>query len=147
MTQTDQAVRANVDGVLQLIGGFRAEERPKIVDRLGSLDHRLATWRAESVGLSLSVKNRDCRDQRVSLECRVARLPRMAATSTLSDLDAALSEVRDEMRRQIDDTVSRRQPRNNRHLRQPRDAADQAAAPVVADDHALGEAGPRPPAA
>ncbi len=56
----------------------------------------------------------------MTLECWIAGRSRLVATSSLRRLPAALAEVRDDLRRQLDDAKTRTEPRNNRHLR-PRD--------------------------
>jgi ribosome-associated translation inhibitor RaiA len=51
------------------------------------------------------------------LEARVAGRPTMVATSEISDVDAAIAEVRDDLIRQITDAKNRTEPQNNRQLR------------------------------
>ena len=67
--------------------------------------------------MELSVKDRGTRGQRLTLECWIAGRPRLVASSADHDLDTAVSRVQEGMRRQLDDTATRREPRNNRLLR------------------------------
>ncbi len=103
---------------LKLGTGFHDRDRALVLDRLAGLERRLGTHKPGSVELELSIKERDGADQHVTLDCRVAELPRLVATSKNHTLSQALSEVRDELIRQLDDQSSRREPRHNRHLRE-----------------------------
>ncbi|XVV07604.1 HPF/RaiA family ribosome-associated protein [Actinosynnema sp. CA-248983] len=104
---------------LQLATGFHASERDWVSAHLAALGSRLRSFRADQVDLAISLKDRDGVEQRVTLECWVNRTPRLhlVATSAKRDLTAALSEVRDELVRQVDDAKTRTEPRHNRALR------------------------------
>jgi len=102
---------------LRLDGGFAADEREKIVDRMGTLDRRLATFDIDGVDLELSVKERDTPSQKVVLECWIAGWPRTVATSTRANLGDAISEVRDDLVRQLNSLKTRKEPKNNRNGR------------------------------
>lgn len=108
---------ATVAGALRLAAGISEDERALLVRRLARLDAQLARYRADQVDLELSVKDRGTRGQRLTLECWIAGRPRLVASSADHDLDVAVSRVREGVRRQIDDTATRREPRNNRLLR------------------------------
>src|SRR3712207_7769846 len=82
-----------------------------------SLDAQLTRYRADQVDMALSVKDRGTRGQRLTLECWIAGRPRLVASSADHDLKTAVSRVQEGMRRQLDDTATRREPRNNRLLR------------------------------
>lgn len=118
MTAPGGPQRATVERQLRLGTGFAAQERDRLVARLGRLDERLKTFAAATVDLELSVKDRDGRSQQVTLECWTGDLPRLVATSGERDLDAAVAEVRDDLIRQITDAKTRAEPRNNRRLRE-----------------------------
>ena len=95
---------------LRLVPEFRSDERDGIVEVLfGRLERRLEHWKAEQVELELSVKERDTASQRTVLECWIAGVPRMVATSTERDLDKAVVEVRDDLFRQLNRYVTRRE--------------------------------------
>ncbi len=108
---------ASVDGQLRLGAGFAAEERPDLVRQLGRLDERLKGLPASAVDMEISVKERELPSQRVVLECRIARRPRLVATSTEPRLERALTEVRQDLLRLLNDAKTRQEPRNNRRLR------------------------------
>lgn len=117
---------ATVDGQLRVGAGFTEDERAGIVRRFASLDARLRRFAAVDVDMELSIKDRERPGQKVTLECWIARMTRMVATSHHDDLDAALTEVRDDLRRQVNDATTMTEPRNNRQRRatlptQPRD--------------------------
>ncbi len=103
---------------LRLGTGFSESERPGIIGRLSALDRRLGSFREDSLDLELSIKEREGADQRVTLECWMAGQSRLVSTSATSSLQDALTEVRDDMVRQIEDATTRQEPRNNRSLRQ-----------------------------
>lgn len=92
-----------VDEALRLGTGFADSEREHVVERLAQLDHRLRSYEGKHIELEIHVKERDGADQHVTLECHIAHLPRMVATSTLPEIDAALADVREDMIRQIGD--------------------------------------------
>ncbi|MFF5207917.1 HPF/RaiA family ribosome-associated protein [Streptosporangium sp. NPDC000396] len=104
---------------LRLGAGFTEADRDEIVERFVPLRKRLRSFPKESVDLQLSVKNRDQDDQRVTLECRVSRVPPLVATSTAPELPAALIEVRDELIRQLDKLKTRRDPRGKAPYHRP----------------------------
>lgn len=99
-TETDASI---ISEALRLGTGFADAEREHVLERLAQLDHRLRSYAGKHVDLDIHIKERDGADQHVTLECHIANLPRMVATSTLPDLDAALADVRDDMIRQIGD--------------------------------------------
>ena len=77
----------------------------------------------------MSVKDREARGQKVTLECWVAGRQKIVTTSTEEDLHAALNDVRDDLRRKLNDAKTRQEPRNNKHLR----AVDQPEAAPLQD--------------
>ncbi|MGI9601199.1 MAG: HPF/RaiA family ribosome-associated protein [Acidimicrobiales bacterium] len=108
---------ATVADALRLQGGFKPDEFDRVVSHWASLDQRLRSFRAEAVELHLTVKERDTSSQRTTLDARIAGFDNLVATSHETDLDRALTEVRDDLVRQLTDTKNRSEPRNNRHLR------------------------------
>jgi ribosome-associated translation inhibitor RaiA len=95
---------------LRIVPEFRTDEHPHILELLfGRLERRLSHWEPEQVELELSVKERDKASQRMVLECWIAGVPRMVATSTESDTDKAIVEVRDDLFRQLNRYVTRRE--------------------------------------
>ncbi|MFY1697027.1 MULTISPECIES: HPF/RaiA family ribosome-associated protein [unclassified Solwaraspora] len=109
---------ATVEVCLRLGAGFGQRDRGWIVSEFAAVDSRLAAFPADSTELELSVKDRESRGQKVTLECWIAGWPKIVTTSTEEDLRAALHDVRDDLRRRLNDTKTRQEPRNNRHLRE-----------------------------
>ncbi len=93
---------------LRLGTGFALDERPQIVHQFQALGTRLQSYDASSIDMELSVKERDGADQRVTLELWIAGEPRLVATSSRADMQAALQEVREDMVRQVGDLATRR---------------------------------------
>jgi ribosome-associated translation inhibitor RaiA len=95
---------------LRIVPQFRPDEYDKIRDLMvNSLERRLERWEPEQIELELSVKERDTDQQRTVLECWLAGAPKMVATSTEADLDKAVVEVRDSLRRQINRYVTKKE--------------------------------------
>lgn len=104
------AIMTDFNDRLRLVPEFRTDERAGILEVLfGRLERRLAHWQPEQVELELSVKERGTASQRTVLECWIAGVPRMVATSTEADLDRAVVEVRDDLFRQLNRYVTRRE--------------------------------------
>jgi ribosome-associated translation inhibitor RaiA len=100
---------------LRIVPGFRPDEYEAIRKVMfGRLDRRLSRFEPEQVELELSVKERDTSSQRVALEAWISGLPKLVATSTQRDLDRALVEVRDDLWRQLDRHVTRKQAARKR---------------------------------
>ncbi|GIJ27555.1 hypothetical protein Vqi01_27170 [Micromonospora qiuiae] len=102
---------------LRFNAGFTQADRDWIVAQFATLDARLATFDADATDLELSIKDREAKGQRVTLECRIAGWPKIVTTSSEEDLRAALNGVRDDLRRKLNDAKTRKEPRNNKHLR------------------------------
>ena len=109
---------ATVDGCLRVGAGFSQGDRNWIVEQFTTLDARLATFPADGTEIEVSVKDREVRGQKVTLECWIAGRQKIVTTSAEEDLRAALNDVRDDLRRRLNDTKTRQEPRNNRHLRE-----------------------------
>lgn len=103
--------------LLRLGGGSAAAERAGLVAHLSALDGQLARYPADAVELEPSVEARGTRGQRLTLDCSISGTFRLVAASAEWDLRAALVRVREGMPRQLDDAMTRRAPRNDRHLR------------------------------
>jgi ribosome-associated translation inhibitor RaiA len=109
---------ATVDGCLRVGAGFSQGDRNWIAEQFATLDARLAAFNAEKTELEVSVKDRAAKGQKVTLECWIAGRPKLVTTSTEEDLHAALNDVRDDLRRRLNDAKTRQEPRHNRHLRE-----------------------------
>ena len=108
---------ATVESSLRLGSGFNADERDRIVAGWGRLTSRLGSFPNGAVELEISVKERATPSQRTVLEAWVAGRDRLVATSEEADLDKALTEVRDDLIRQLTDAKNRTEPSNRRSLR------------------------------
>lgn len=103
-----------IDERLRIATGFRPDEHDRVRDLLGGkLERRLSRWPAEQVDLEISLKERDTDQQQVTLEAWIAvkGRTRFVATSTKSEVDQALVEVRDDLHRQIDKFLTKRESR------------------------------------
>ena len=119
---------ATVDECLRVGAGFSQGDRNWIAEQFTTLDARLASFHADTTELEVSVKDREARGQKVTLECWIAGRQKLVTTSAEDDLHAALNDVRDDMRRKLNDSKSKQEPRNNRHLREhalPEGATDE----------------------
>jgi hypothetical protein len=81
--------------------GFAESEGRWVARRLVPLMTRLRFLPDTAVELDLSVKNRHGADPRVTLVCQITGRTRLVSTSAAHRLGAAVSEVRDDMIRQI----------------------------------------------
>jgi hypothetical protein len=111
-----------VAATLRLSHGVTPEEFDRVVEVMARLDDRLRSFPAGSVDLQLSIKDRDAPSQRTTLEAWIAGQPRLVATSDRVGLEPAVSEVRDDLIRQITDAKNRTEPRKNRARRDDRTA-------------------------
>ncbi|HWH13938.1 MAG TPA: hypothetical protein VNT51_04275 [Miltoncostaeaceae bacterium] len=116
--------RATVAGALRLGAGWQDSERDDVLARLSQLDNRLKSFRADEVDMELSVKERGGPQQKVTLECWLAGLPRVVGTAEEPDLMRGLTRARDEVITQITQVLGRREPKANRHLRESVRGAD-----------------------
>ncbi len=110
---------ARVADSLSLHGDIRDGEFDMIVDHWSKLDSRLRSFDAGTVSMELFVKDRDAKNQHVTLDVKIDGRNPLVATSSSSDFVHALNEVRDEMIRQITDMKNKSEPRHDKH---PRDS-------------------------
>jgi ribosome-associated translation inhibitor RaiA len=109
---------ATVGACLRVGAGFSQGDLNWIVERFATLDGRLASFHTDTTEIEVSVKDRAARGQKVTLECWIAGRQKIVTTSSESDLHDALNDVRDDLRRQLNDSKSKQEPRHNRHLRE-----------------------------
>jgi ribosome-associated translation inhibitor RaiA len=109
---------ATVQQCLRVGVGFSQGDRNWIVEQLGTLDARLASFHTDATELEISVKDRESRGQKVTLECWIGGLEKIVTISSEEDLHAAIMDVRDDLRRRLNDAKTKQQPRHNRHLRE-----------------------------
>lgn len=101
---------AGVDQV-RIVSEFRSDEHDRIRELLSQLDRPLSRFEADAVELELSVKERESSTPYTVLECWIAGWPKMVATSREDELSRAVTEVRKDLKRQIDEAVRRRRGR------------------------------------
>jgi ribosome-associated translation inhibitor RaiA len=109
---------ATVGECLRVGAGFSQGDLNWIAEEFSTLDGRLASFHADSTELEVSVKDRAARGQKVTLECWIAGRQKVVTTSLEEDLKAALHDVRDDMRRRLNDSKNKQEPRHNKHLRE-----------------------------
>lgn len=102
---------------IRLGGGLDGRDRPLIETTLRQALQRLGALRGRGVEAELSVKDRDARGMKTTLEVWIHGLPRLVATSDQPELRDALNEVSDRTVAQLDQAVTRREPKNNRTRR------------------------------
>lgn len=103
---------ATVAASLRIVGDFPEDEKERLREILSTkLDRRLSRWDDGQVELELSVKDRDTDQQRITLQAWIA-VPGQSdfvATSTLGDVPAAVADAGDDLHRQINRFVTRRE--------------------------------------
>lgn len=108
---------ATVEQCLRVGTGFSQGDQNWIIEQLGTLDARLASFHADATELEISVKDRDARGQKVTLECWIGGRDKVVTTSSEEDLHDAVMDVRDDLRRRLTDAKTRQEPQHNKHLR------------------------------
>ena len=109
---------ATVGECLRVGHGFSQGDLNWIAEQFVTLDARLAAFHADTTELEVSVKDREARGQKVTLECWIAGRQKIVTTSSEEDLKAALHDVRDDLRRRLNDSKTKQEPRHNKHLRE-----------------------------
>jgi len=109
-----------LDQILHVSGGFSEAERQRVLDGLAELAPHLSRWDPANMELDVSVKERDTKEQKVSIRAILPGYPVLVATAVDRDLDRALADARRDLIRQIEDAKKKRQPKDNRHLREKR---------------------------
>ena len=101
---------------LRVVPEFTSAEHDKVRDLLldGKLGRRLSRWKPEDVELEISVKDRDTSKQRMACECWISRVPKMVATSARQDIEAAVLECRDDLYKQVDRFITKKESERRR---------------------------------
>lgn len=118
MSETDNARGEVLDEVLRLGAGFTEEDWPWVLDALDALVPHLARWNPADVDVEISVKDRGGKEQQVTLLADLPGYPPVVAKAANQQLDGALAEAKRELIRQVEDAKGKREPKDNRHLRQ-----------------------------
>ena len=108
---------ATVDECLRVGAGFSQGDLNWIAEQFSPLDARLAAFQADTTALYISVKDREHPGQKVTLEATVGGREKLVVTSSEEDLHAAIMDVRDDLKRRLNDAKTKHEPRHNRHLR------------------------------
>jgi ribosome-associated translation inhibitor RaiA len=103
---------------LRLSGGFSDADRSWVLDALSGLEPHLSRWDPASMIVDVSVKHRDGKEQQVTLRAELPGFPQLVAKAEDRDLDRALAEAKRELLRQLEDEKTKREPKNNRQLRE-----------------------------
>jgi ribosome-associated translation inhibitor RaiA len=109
---------STVDERLRLGAGFSDADRPWLVETLSSLGTHLARWTPDQVALEISVKHRDGKEQQVTVQADLPGYPPVVARVMDRDLTHAVAEAKRDLIRQIEDEKKKREPKNNRLLRE-----------------------------
>ena len=109
---------ATVGECLRVGAGFSQGDLNWIAEQFATLDSRLAAFHADATELEVSIKDREQRGQKVTLKCWIAGRQEIVTTSSEEDLHAALHDVRDDLRRRLNDAKTKQEPRSNKHLRE-----------------------------
>ena len=108
---------ATVADSLSLHGEMDDGDFDMIVDHWSKLDARLRSFDSGTVSMQLFVKERNTKSQHITLDVKIDGHNPLVATSSNTDFEQSLNEVRDEMIRQITDMKTKSEPCNNKHLR------------------------------
>jgi ribosome-associated translation inhibitor RaiA len=109
--------RAVLDEALHLSGAFSEADRSRVLDALSALGPHLSRWTPPGMRVEASVKDRAGKEQTVTLRAELPGYPTLVAKGAQRNLDSALSEAKRELIRQLEDEKKKRDPKNNRHLR------------------------------
>jgi ribosome-associated translation inhibitor RaiA len=106
-----------LDEVLVLSGGLSEADRSRVLDHLSTLETHLSRWDPADVTVEVSVKNRDGREQQVTLRADLPGHSPLVAKVVDPNLDSALASAQRELVRQVEDEKKKREPKSNRRLR------------------------------
>jgi ribosome-associated translation inhibitor RaiA len=103
---------ATVAGNLRVLPQFDPSEFDQVTEVVaGRLDRRLERFDDDKVEFEISVKDRDTSQQKVTLECWIAASgrTRFVGTSTDGTLMAAVRECAEDLHKQIDKFLTKRE--------------------------------------
>ena len=92
-------------------------DRSLVRDHLSTLEKHLSRWDPAGVTVEVSVKNREGREQQVTLRADLPGYPPLVAKAADPNLQSALATAKRELIRQIEDEKTKREPKSNRQLR------------------------------
>jgi ribosome-associated translation inhibitor RaiA len=118
MGEVENSRSDGLEEVLRLGTGFVDDDRRWVLDALESLAPHLARWDSAKVDVEISVKDRGGKEQQVTLLADLPGYPPVVAKAADRQLDRAIAEAKRELVRQIEDAKGKREPKDNRHLRE-----------------------------
>ncbi|MEU4242290.1 HPF/RaiA family ribosome-associated protein [Actinoplanes sp. NPDC026619] len=127
---------ATVEDCLRVGTGFTQGDLNWLTELFATLDARLASFHADATEIEISVKDRDARGQKVTLECWIGGRDKIVTTSSEEELHAAVMDCRDDLRRRLNDSKNKQEPRHNRHLREVPQLAPEALEPEAVEPQA-----------
>ncbi len=91
------------ENVLHVGAGFKANERPQILETLSTLGpHLLGRWDARDIDVEVSLQDRGGKEQRVTLRTSLPGHPPLVAVAENPDISHALSDAKRELIRQLE---------------------------------------------
>ena len=117
VSETENQRHDVLDKVLRFGAGFKDGERPWVREALSALVPHVARWDPNDVNVEISVKDRDGKEQHVTLRADLPGYSPLVAVAADRNLDRALAEAKRELIRQVEDHKSMREPKHNRQLR------------------------------
>jgi hypothetical protein len=117
VSETENKRHDVLDQAVRLGAGFKDGERPWVLEALSALVPHLARWDPDDVDVEISVKDRDGKEQHVTLRADLPGYSPVVAVAADRNLDRALAEAKRELIRQIEDQKAMREPKANRQLR------------------------------
>jgi ribosome-associated translation inhibitor RaiA len=104
-----------VEERLRIVPEFRPDEYDLVRELMsGKLDRRLSRWQPSDIELEISMKDRETPKQRVAVECWISKLPKFVATSTKQEIESAVIECRDDLHRQVDKFITKKEAERRR---------------------------------
>jgi hypothetical protein len=111
----------SIEAVLVSTTGLPTSELDNITQLLRPLQARLKSYHPGSVELHLVAKDFNTRQQKLTLEAKIDGAPTLVATSHERELQKAVQEVREDLLRLMTDAITKKEPRNNRALRETKE--------------------------
>jgi ribosome-associated translation inhibitor RaiA len=106
-----------LDEMLHLGHGLSEADRPRVLEALSRLEPHLSRWDPAGITVDVSVKDRDGKEQQVTLRADLPGYRQLVAKAADPNLDRALAEAKRELLQQLEDEKKKREPKNNRLLR------------------------------
>jgi len=103
------------EDVLHVGLGFKAKERPHVLETLSTLGpHLLGRWDARDIDVEVSLQDRGGKEQRVTLRTSLPGRAPLVAVAENPDITRAICDAKRELIRQIEHQKSTRDPMSSR---------------------------------